>query len=130
MLGERFAFCQAMPLGRFSNDRRSSSQIADTALRGSGPDADGHVVRVAAVWTRDGRGCGIASGLTAQEVRTHDERKMGEGYLLRCRRDVALTSDGKPEDRHAAIWVERVGTEDVGPDICRGDPRGPPCSFG
>ncbi len=68
MLAERFAFCQTMPLDEFL--------ATAEALRVSGyrpvrfrPYADGQVVRVAAVWTRDGRNWRDASGLTAEEVR-------------------------------------------------------------
>ena len=112
MLTERFAFCQTMPLDEFLT-------IAE-ALRKSGyrpvrfrPYADGQVVRVAAVWTRDGRNWRISSGLTADEVRTQDERnREGKFLLVDVAGYVAVTSDGKPDNRYAAIWVEKAVTED------------------
>jgi hypothetical protein len=71
LIAERFAFCQAMPLDQFL--------ATIEALRASGyrpirfrPYADGLEVRVAAVWTRDGRKWRIAPGLTAEEAREQD----------------------------------------------------------
>ena len=68
ILDERFAFCQTMPLDEFLTTalvlRKSGYRPA--RLR---PYADARVVRVAAVWTRDGRMWRIFSGLTADEVR-------------------------------------------------------------
>ena len=114
MLTERFAFCQTMPLDEFLT-------IAE-ALRKSGyrpvrfrPYADGQVVRVAAVWTRDGRNWRISSGLTADEVRTQDERNSGEKIPPRrcrrvCRRDLGWQA-GRPVRR--SLGRQR-GTEDEG----------------
>src|SRR5262249_22143856 len=71
LVAERFAFCQAMPLDQFL--------ATSEALRASGyrpirfrPYADGPAVRVAAVWTRDGRKWRIAPGLTTEEARRLD----------------------------------------------------------
>ncbi len=71
ILAERFAFCQTMPIDEFL--------ATAEALRKSGyrpvrlpPYADGHVVRVAAVWIRDGRKWRISSGFR-REVRQQDE---------------------------------------------------------
>ncbi len=73
ILAERFAFSQTMSIGE-------AIRTAD-ALRTSGyrpvrfrPYADGQTVRVAAVWTRDGRNWRISSGFTAEEVRQQAER--------------------------------------------------------
>ena len=80
MLTERFAFCQTMPLDEFV-------KVAE-ALRKSGyrpirfrPYAEGKSLRVAAVWTRDGRPWRMAHDQTADEIRQTDEQNRKEGYL-------------------------------------------------
>ena len=113
MFAERFAFYQTMPLDEFV-------KVAE-ALRKSGyrpvrfrPYADGQVVRVAAVWTRDGRNWRIASGLTADEVRQQEERNKKDKFLpVDVAGYVATEIDGKPADRCAALWVEKSGDDDA-----------------
>ena len=80
MLTERFAFCQTMPLDEFV-------KVAE-ALRKSGyrptrfrPYAEGKTLRVAAVWTRDGRPWRMAHDQTADEIRQTEERNRKDGYL-------------------------------------------------
>ena len=73
MLAERFAFCQTMPLDEFLTTAEALRN-RDTGPCGSVPMPMGRSVRVAAVWTRDGRNWRISSGLTAEEVRQQDER--------------------------------------------------------
>ncbi len=72
MLTERFAFCQTMPLDEFlaTADALRKSGYRPVRLR---PYADGQILRVAAVWARDGRNWRIASGLTASDVRQQDD---------------------------------------------------------
>ena len=113
MLAERFAFCQTMPLDEFLT-------IAE-ALRPSGyrptrfrPYAEGKSLRVAAVWTRDGRPWRMAHDQSTDEIRQTDERNRKEGYLPV---DVAgyLAAggdDGKPTSRFAALWAQRTGPDD------------------
>jgi serine/threonine protein kinase/formylglycine-generating enzyme required for sulfatase activity len=103
ILAERFAFCQTMPIDEFVT-------TAD-ALRNSGyrpvrfrPYADGQVVRVAAVWTRDGRNWRISSGLTAEDVRQEAERNSvgrgspdpAQGADRRSPSSVAPADSGRP----------------------------------
>ena len=71
-------------------------------------------LRVAAVWTRDGRPWRIAHDQSADEIRQTDERNRKEGYLPV---DVAgyLAAggdDGKPTSRFAALWAQRTGPDD------------------
>ncbi len=72
-------------------------------------------MRVAAVWTRDGRNWLISSGLTAEEVRQEDDRNKKDQFLPV---DVAgyLPTEigGKPDVRYSALWVEKSGDEDAG----------------
>ena len=113
ILSERFAFCQTMPLDEFLT-------VAE-ALRISGfrpvrfrPYADGQVVRVAAVWSRDGRNWRSASGLSPEQIRQQDEKNRNDKFLPG---DVAgymaIEIDGKPADRYAALWVEKSGDDDA-----------------
>ncbi len=76
----------------------------------------GQAVRVAAVWTRDGRNWRIASGLTADEVRQQDEmnRNKKDKFLpVDVAGYVTTEKDGKPADRYAALWVEKSGDDDA-----------------
>jgi formylglycine-generating enzyme required for sulfatase activity/tetratricopeptide (TPR) repeat protein len=67
---------------------------------------------VAAVWSRDGRDWRISSGLTADEVRQHDERYKKDKFLpVDVAGYVAIQKDGKPADRYAALWVEKSGDD-------------------
>ena len=113
MLAERFAFCQTMPLDEFLTTAEALRN-RDTAPCGSAPMPMGKTVRVAAVWTRDGRNWRIASGLTAEEVRQQDERNRKEKFLpVDVAGYVATEKDGKPADRYAALWVEKSGDDDA-----------------
>jgi formylglycine-generating enzyme required for sulfatase activity len=113
ILAEHFALCQTMPLDEFL--------ATAEALRKSGyrpvrfrPYADEQVVRVAAVWTRDGRPWRISSGLTAGEVRQHDERNRKDKFLpVDVAGYVTVDGGGKPADHYAALWVEKSGDDDA-----------------
>jgi hypothetical protein len=91
------------------------------ALRRSGyrpvrfrPYADEQVVRVAAVWTRDGCPWRISSGWTSDEVRQQDERNKKDKFLPVDVAGCAATGkDRKPGDRYAALWVEKTGDDDA-----------------
>ena len=113
MLADRFGFCQIMLLDEFLT-------TAD-ALRNSGyrpvrfrPYADGQVIQVAAVWTRDGRDWRISAGLTADGVRQLNELNKKDGFLpVDVAGYVGTEKEGKPTDRYAAIWVEKFGDDDA-----------------
>jgi hypothetical protein len=113
ILAERFAFCQTMPMDEFLTTAEALRKSGYRPVRFR-PDSDEKTVRVAAVWTRDGRNCRISSGLTADEVRQQDERNKKHNFLPV---DVAgcVTTDtgGNPADRYAALWVERSGEDDA-----------------
>ena len=113
ILAERFAFCQTMPLDEFV-------KVAE-ALRPSGyrptrfrPYSEGKTLRVAAVWTRDGRPWRMAHDQSAENVRQTDERNRKEGYLpVDVAGYVAGGGDeGKPTSRFAALWTQRTGPDD------------------
>ena len=113
ILAERFAFCQTMPMVEFLTTAEAFRKSGYRPVRFR-PYADGQVVRVAAVWTRDGRNWRVSSGLTADEIRQQDERNKKDKFLPV---DVAgyVTTDtgGKPIDRYAALWVEKYGDDDA-----------------
>ncbi len=80
MLTERFAFCQTMPLDEFlaTAEALRKSGFRPTRFR---PYALAKGLRVAAVWTRDGRPWRMAHDQTADEIRRTDERNRKEGFL-------------------------------------------------
>ena len=80
ILAERFAFCQTMPLDEFLTTAEALRKSGYRPVRFR-PYADGQTVRVAAVWTRDGRNWRISSGLTADEVRQQDERNKKDKFI-------------------------------------------------
>ncbi len=63
LVAERFAFCQTMPLDEFLTTAEGLRKSGYRPVR-CRPYADGQIVKVAAVWTRDGRDWRIVSGLT------------------------------------------------------------------
>jgi formylglycine-generating enzyme required for sulfatase activity len=113
ILSERFAFCQTMPLDEFLT-------VAE-ALRISGfrpvrfrPYVDGQVVRVAAVWTRDGRNWRSISELSPEQIRQQDERNKKDKFLpVDIAGHMATDKDGKTADCYAALWVEKYGDDDA-----------------
>jgi serine/threonine protein kinase/formylglycine-generating enzyme required for sulfatase activity len=105
-VAERFAYCQAMPLDEFLNVTEGPRQPGYRPVRFR-PYADGPVVRVAAVWTRDGRSWRVASALNRDEIRQLDEKNRSENFLpVDIAGYVVPGADGKPGDRFAALWVE------------------------
>jgi formylglycine-generating enzyme required for sulfatase activity/tetratricopeptide (TPR) repeat protein len=113
ILAERFAFCQTMPM----DDLLTTAE----ALRKSGyrpmrfrPYADGGMVRVAAVWTRDGRNWRWGWGLSPEQIRHQNEKYRDDKFVPG---DVAgymaIGKDDKPAERYAALWVERAGVDDA-----------------
>ena len=109
ILAERFGFCQTMLLDEFLTTAEALRKSGYRPVRFR-PYADGQVVRVAAVWTRDGRNWRISSGQTAGEVRQQDDRNKKEKFLpVEVAGYIATDRDGKPADRYAALWVEKSG---------------------
>jgi serine/threonine protein kinase/formylglycine-generating enzyme required for sulfatase activity/tetratricopeptide (TPR) repeat protein len=110
LVAERFAFCQSMPLEQFQTtiDALHASGYRPIRVR---PYADGSAVRVAVVWTRDGRKWRIALGLTAQEARKQDAMNRDASFLPADVAGYVATADGKPADRYAALWSEASGDD-------------------
>ena len=112
MLTERFAFCQTMPLDEFLTTAECLRKSGYRPIR-LRPFADGQVVRVAAVWTRDGRNWQMASGLPALAMRLRDVvMRSGKFIPVDVAGYVATKPNGEKEDRYAAIWVEKARPDD------------------
>ena len=112
MLAERFAFCQTMPLAEFLATAQGLRKSGYRPVRFR-PYADGHVLRVAAIWTRDGRKWRMAHDQTTDNIRKQDDLNRKEGFLpVGVAGYVAAGADGKPADRYAALWSEKAGPED------------------
>jgi eukaryotic-like serine/threonine-protein kinase len=113
ILTERFAFCQTMPLDEFVTTAEALRKSGYRPMR-SRPYADGHVVRVAAILSRDGRSWRSASGLSPEQIRQQDEKNRNEKFLpVDVAGYMAIEKDGKPADRYAALWVEKSGDDDA-----------------
>jgi serine/threonine protein kinase/formylglycine-generating enzyme required for sulfatase activity/tetratricopeptide (TPR) repeat protein len=111
-LADRYGFCQTMPLDEFRAvaDALWKSGYRPTRFR---PYADGSVVRVAAVWTRDGRAWRLEVGLSESEIPRLDGRRHAEGYLaVDVAGYVAKSGDGRSADLFAGLWVKRVRPEE------------------
>jgi serine/threonine protein kinase/formylglycine-generating enzyme required for sulfatase activity len=110
---DSFAFCQSMPLEEYV----ATAQ----ALRNSGyrpvrfrPYADASVVRVAAIWARDGRDWRTGWGLTALDARKQDQLNKREKFLpVDVAGYVSADSGGSPAQRYAALWVENSTEDDA-----------------
>jgi len=93
LLAERFAFCQTLPLDEFLATAEDLRKSGYRPIRFR-PYADGPSVRVAAVWTRDGRDWRIASGLTSGELLARDEElRKHDASVRRGSPDPAGTAD-------------------------------------
>jgi len=109
----RLAFCQTMPLEDFRAAALNLGKSGYRPLRFR-PYADFPVVRVAAVWARDGRPWCMSSGLTAEEVRLEDKRNRQDKRLpVDVAGYVTTGAGGQPTDRYAALWVESNGDDDA-----------------
>jgi formylglycine-generating enzyme required for sulfatase activity len=111
LVEEPFALCQELPLTRFQALSKSLSESGYRAAR-IRPFATNGVIRVAAVWLRDGVGSRTEFGLTAKQV--NEQGIPGRaGTLLPL--DVSgyvETLGGQKVDRYAVTWVEtRPGTQ-------------------
>jgi formylglycine-generating enzyme required for sulfatase activity/tRNA A-37 threonylcarbamoyl transferase component Bud32 len=113
LVAERFALCQVLPLAQFDAMAAGLRRCGYRPVRlrpffSPSPPArgesrgEGGVVRVAAVWARDGRDAHAAHGLTAAEVRKQDAERRAAGFIPA---DVAGYLDGGRE-RYAALWVQ------------------------
>jgi formylglycine-generating enzyme required for sulfatase activity len=100
MCAPRFALCQTLPLEGFDAVARALGRCGyrPTRLR---PYPDGEVVRVAAVWQRDGRRWHALHGASPDEVRAEDERQRRAGRLPV---DVAGYVAPGGGARYAALW--------------------------
>ena len=107
MVGERFAFCQTMPLGEFLTTAEGLRKSGYRPIRFR-PYADGQVVRVAALWKQDGRKWKIAHDQTTEQISKQSDQNRNEGFFpADVAGYVATGADGKPADRYAVLWAEK-----------------------
>jgi formylglycine-generating enzyme required for sulfatase activity len=100
MCAPRFALCQTLPLEEFDAVARALDRCGyrPSRLR---PYPDGKVLRIAAVWQRDGRRWHALHGASPDEVRAEDERQRRAGRLPV---DVAGYVAPGGAVRYAALW--------------------------
>jgi formylglycine-generating enzyme required for sulfatase activity len=98
MVAERFALCQTMSREQFLHVAEGLRPCGYRPTRFR-PYAVGGAIRVAAVWTRDGRDWQMACGLSIEQVGRQDESWQGKGYL-------PADAAGYPADgeRYAVLW--------------------------
>jgi serine/threonine protein kinase/formylglycine-generating enzyme required for sulfatase activity/tetratricopeptide (TPR) repeat protein len=113
MLTERFAFCQTMPMDGFLTTAEAFRKSGYRPIRFR-PYADGKSLRVAAVWTRDGRNWRLAHGRSIEEIRLTDERNRKEGYVPVEAAGYLATdrNEGKLTSRFASLWAQRTAPDD------------------
>jgi tetratricopeptide (TPR) repeat protein len=113
MLTERFAFCQTMPMDEFLTTAEDLRKSGYRPIRFR-PYAEGKGLRVAAIWTRDGRPWRLAQDQSIEEIRLTDEQNRKDGYLpVEVAGYVAAGGDeGKVTSRFAALWTQRTGRGD------------------
>jgi serine/threonine protein kinase/formylglycine-generating enzyme required for sulfatase activity len=110
---DSFAFCQTMPLEECLATAQAllNSGYRPATFR---PYADEGVVRVAAVWARDGRNWRIRWGLTALEARKQDQLNKIDKFLpVDVTGYLAAGSGGSLSQQYAALWVENSGEDDA-----------------
>jgi len=105
MLGERFAFCQAITLDGFiaASGRLRASGYRPSRIR---PYLDGRAVRIATIWVRDGRDWQLAHGLSAEQIRREDESWRSKAYYPADASSYLAPPGGKQIVLYAALWVK------------------------
>jgi serine/threonine protein kinase/formylglycine-generating enzyme required for sulfatase activity/tetratricopeptide (TPR) repeat protein len=113
IVAQGFAICQMMPLDEFLDTSLALRKSGYRPLRFR-PYADEQVVRVAAVWTRDGRSWRVSTGLTADEVGKQDERNKKDKFLpVDVTGYVTTDAGGRSTDRYAALWVAKSAEDNA-----------------
>jgi serine/threonine protein kinase/formylglycine-generating enzyme required for sulfatase activity/tetratricopeptide (TPR) repeat protein len=111
-IAERFAFCQMMSLDEFVTVIEAFRPMGYRPIRFR-PHAEGRNLRVAAVWTRDGRPWRVAHDQSAEAIGKTDEQNRKEGFLPVDVAGYVVTSpNGKPASRFAALWAQKTGPTD------------------
>jgi formylglycine-generating enzyme required for sulfatase activity len=110
MLDKLFAFCQTMPMDELLTTAEALRKSGYRPVRFR-PYADNKALRVAAVWTRDGRPWRLASDQSLEQIRQTDERNRKDGFIpVEVAGYVIVDgTDGKVTSRFAALWVQKTG---------------------
>ncbi len=113
IMTERFAFCQTMPFDQFGATARAGRKSGYRPVR-LRPYADGPLLRVAAVWARDGRNWRMSSDMTADDARKQDATNRSDRFFpLDIAGYVTPGTNGALVDRYAVLWSERTSDDDV-----------------
>ena len=121
LLGDRFAFCQTMPLAEFPTVAEGLRKAGYRPVRFR-PYADGPVVKVAAVWARDGKRFLIEPDASEATFQQASERNHKEGFIpVDVAGYTASDAHGKPVERYAALWVLRAAGDERRPNVRRQD---------
>jgi formylglycine-generating enzyme required for sulfatase activity/tRNA A-37 threonylcarbamoyl transferase component Bud32 len=103
LVAGRFALCQTLPLGQIdavaAGLAKSGYRITQLRPHGAGPR-----VRVAALWTRDGRPGRWALGLTAEAVTRRDAEERGRGLVPLDVTGYLVPGTAAAAERYAAVW--------------------------
>ncbi len=118
-LDERFAFCQTMPLEAFAEVAEALRRPGYRPIRFR-PYRAAATVRVAAVWTRDGRPWQMVHGVGVASLRQRDADWQREGYRPVDVAEAMAADGGQGHDVvYAAIWAKQLGPGRRGPARCR-----------
>ncbi len=109
LVAERFALCQTLPLADFKDLAAGLRRCGYRPVR-LRPFLSGDTVRVAAVWTRDGREWRMVQDLSAEEIHQRDVEARGQGMVAV---DVAgylpkIAGQAAGATRYGALWATAI----------------------
>jgi len=111
LVAERFAFCQTLPLEDFAAVAEALKQSGYRPIR-LRPYTHQDSVKVAAAWSRDGRGWQSRISRSAASILEEDEWQRNDGFVAVDVAGYIGSADGKPAERFAALWVKRQSDGD------------------
>jgi serine/threonine protein kinase/formylglycine-generating enzyme required for sulfatase activity len=110
MVAERFALCQTMPLPTFLSLVEGLRSTGYRPIRFR-PYRSGSEVRVAAVWTRDGRDWQLVHGVSASEIRQRDKEWRKKGFAPVDTAGYVSTATAAAE-AYVGLWAATPDPED------------------
>jgi formylglycine-generating enzyme required for sulfatase activity len=117
MVEERFALCQTLPWEQFDAVAAGLGRAGYRPVQFR-PYAADKVLRVAAVWSRDGREWQAGHDLTAEEVRRQDAAWRAKGM-----RPTDVAAYGAPQEHYAVLWA-KPGADEEDAQVYVGVPDG------
>jgi formylglycine-generating enzyme required for sulfatase activity len=104
LVAERFALCQTLPLDQLDALVIALEQHGYRPINVR-PYAAGPIVRVAIVWTRDGKEYQLAHDLSKDEVERRNAKERDRGLLPLDVASYVTGPAGKPALVHAVLWA-------------------------